>query len=134
MLFAVTPANAYTIDHVALLGFVAQPAGLVRTRGTRSTVNDVELAVLPAAVYTGYLAVSFAGRDTHRTRRRKRRTSVCFFLYNSPMYLYAPICAHKRCQRHPTTPVPIHRIHFVFLVSDGRWAFVRLPRAYSTIQ
>jgi hypothetical protein len=31
----------------------------------------------------------------HRTRRRKRRTSDCFFFCNSSTYLRAPICEFK---------------------------------------
>ena len=45
---AVTPADTDTVDNVALLGLVAEATGLVRTRGAGGTVNDVELAVLPA--------------------------------------------------------------------------------------
>ena len=45
---AVTPANPHTVDNVALLGLVAQSASLVRAGGTGSTVDDVQLAVLPA--------------------------------------------------------------------------------------
>lgn len=50
LLFPVTPPDANTVDNVSLLGLVTQPAGLVGARGTRCTVNDIELAVLPAAV------------------------------------------------------------------------------------
>jgi len=34
--------------------------------------------------------------NAHRTRRRNRRTSDCFFLYSSPIYLYAPISPYKK--------------------------------------
>ena len=34
--------------------------------------------------------------NAHRTRRRNRRTSDCFFLYSSPIYLYAPISPNKK--------------------------------------
>lgn len=47
-LLAVSTAHADTVDHVALLGLVAQAACLVWTRGTRGAVDDVELAVFPA--------------------------------------------------------------------------------------
>ena len=41
-----TPPDAHTVDNVALLGLVAQTAGLVRTRWAGSAVNDVQLAEL----------------------------------------------------------------------------------------
>jgi len=48
-LFTVTAADADTVDHIALLGLVSQTTGLVRARGTRSTMDDIQLAVLPAS-------------------------------------------------------------------------------------
>ena len=48
VLLAVTAADTDAVDHVALLGLVAKTTSLVRARGTRSTVDDVQLAVLPA--------------------------------------------------------------------------------------
>ena len=48
-LFPVSAAHAHTVDQVALLCFVAQAASLVRARGARGAVDDVELTVLPAA-------------------------------------------------------------------------------------
>ena len=50
LFLAVTPADTDTVDNVALLGLVAKTAGLVGARGTRSTVDDVQLAVLPATI------------------------------------------------------------------------------------
>ena len=81
---AVTPADTDAVDNIALLGLVAQSASLVRARGTGSTVDDVQLAVLPATIprlelqYIVHL--EFQHFATHRTRRRNRRTSDCFFL------------------------------------------------------
>ena len=49
MLLAVSTAHADTVDHVALLGLVTQTAGLVGARRTRGAVDNVQLAVLPAA-------------------------------------------------------------------------------------
>jgi len=49
VLLAVTPPHANTVDDIALLGLVAQAASFVGTRRARSAVNDVQLAVLPAA-------------------------------------------------------------------------------------
>lgn len=46
---AVTPADTDTVDNVALLGLVAETTSLVGARGTGSTVDDIQLAVLPAA-------------------------------------------------------------------------------------
>ena len=48
LLLAVTPPDTDTVDNVALLGLVAKTTSLVRARGARSTVDDVQLAVLPA--------------------------------------------------------------------------------------
>ena len=45
---AVAPADTDAVDNIALLGLVAKTTSLVRARGTRSTVDDVQLAVLPA--------------------------------------------------------------------------------------
>jgi len=41
VLFAVTPANADTVDNVSLLGLVPQPAGLVWARWARGPVDNV---------------------------------------------------------------------------------------------
>ena len=49
VLLAVTTTDTNTIDNVALLGLVAETAGLVGARGTRGSVDDLQLAVLPAA-------------------------------------------------------------------------------------
>lgn len=94
LFLAVTAADTDPVDHVALLGLVAQPAGLVGARGARRTVDDVQLAVLPAPAAQKIgkpVKRQILGRSTYRTRRRNRRTSDCFFLYSSPMYLYAPM-------------------------------------------
>jgi hypothetical protein len=47
-LLAVTTADTDTVDDEALLGPVAQAASLVRARRSGSSVNHVELTVLPA--------------------------------------------------------------------------------------
>lgn len=49
-LLAVTTAHTDTVDDEALLGPVAQAASLVRARRSGSSVNHVELTVLPAPV------------------------------------------------------------------------------------
>lgn len=38
-----------SVDHISLLGLVSETAGLVRSGGARSTVDSVQLSVLPAA-------------------------------------------------------------------------------------
>ena len=43
---AATAADTHAVDNVALLGLVTQAASLVRARGARSTVDDVELTEL----------------------------------------------------------------------------------------
>merc|ERR1719430_1369134 len=45
---ASTPPHGDTVDDVSLLGFVAQPACLVRPSWPGSTVHLSELAILPA--------------------------------------------------------------------------------------
>jgi hypothetical protein len=49
-LLAVTTANTDTIDDIALLGFVSETPGLVRSRWAGSTVDDVQLAIFPASI------------------------------------------------------------------------------------
>ena len=49
LLLAVAAADTDTVDNVALLGLVAETTSLVGARGTRGTVDDVQLTVLPAA-------------------------------------------------------------------------------------
>ena len=76
-----TAADTHTVDDIALLGLVSKAAGLVGAARARRAVDDVELAVLPAAASrlvsrTPILAI----QTTDRTRSRKRRTSDCFFL------------------------------------------------------
>jgi len=48
MLFAVTPPDTDTVNHITLLGLVTQSASLVRARRARSSVDDIQLAVFPA--------------------------------------------------------------------------------------
>lgn len=48
-LFAVTTTNADTVDNVALLGLVSQTTSLVRAGRARCTMNDFQLAILPAS-------------------------------------------------------------------------------------
>ena len=45
-LLAATTADADAVDNVALLGLVAEAAGLVEARGTRGAVDDVQLTKL----------------------------------------------------------------------------------------
>ena len=47
-LLAVTAADADAVDDVALLGLVAEAAGLVGARGAGRAVDDFQLAVFPA--------------------------------------------------------------------------------------
>jgi hypothetical protein len=47
--FAATATDTDAVDDIALLGLVAQATSLVRARGSGSAVDDVELAVFPAA-------------------------------------------------------------------------------------
>jgi hypothetical protein len=46
---AATTTNADTVDDISLLGLVAQTTGLVGARGTRSTVNDIQLSEFPTS-------------------------------------------------------------------------------------
>jgi len=41
VLLAVTPADADTVDNVSLFGFVSQPAGFVRARWARSSMDNI---------------------------------------------------------------------------------------------
>jgi multisubunit Na+/H+ antiporter MnhF subunit len=45
-LLAAAAANTHAVDDIALLGLVSQTTSLIRARGTRGTVNDVQLAEL----------------------------------------------------------------------------------------
>lgn len=45
-LLAATTTDADAIDDIALLGLVAETAGLVQTRGAGRAVNDVQLSEL----------------------------------------------------------------------------------------
>ena len=49
-LFTVTPPDTYTVDEVTLLSFVAKTTGLVGARRAGSTMDNIQLAVLPAPV------------------------------------------------------------------------------------
>ena len=112
MLLSITAAHAHAIDNVSLFCFVAKPPSLVRARRPRSPVDDIQLAVLPTTVPQPWSGIrqTTDRTATHRTRSRKRRTSDCFFLYNSPMYLYAPIlyCESVLAQCHPLLLRSIH--------------------------
>ena len=48
-LLPVSSSDSHSVDEVALLGLVAQSPSLVRSRGSRSSVDDGELSVLPAS-------------------------------------------------------------------------------------
>lgn len=45
-LLAATAADAHAVDDIALLGLVAETAGLVRAAGPRGAVDNVQLAEL----------------------------------------------------------------------------------------
>ena len=47
---AVAPADTDAVDDIALLGLVAKAASLVGARGAGCAVDNVQLAVLPAAI------------------------------------------------------------------------------------
>jgi hypothetical protein len=48
-LLATTAADSNSVDHIALLGLVAETTGLVWSRRAGSAVDDVQLSELPAA-------------------------------------------------------------------------------------
>jgi hypothetical protein len=50
LLLAVAPADTDAVDDIALLGLVAETAGLVGAGRARCTVDNIELAVLPSPV------------------------------------------------------------------------------------
>ena len=50
VLLAVTAADTDAVDHVALLGLVAEAASLVGARGAGCAVDNVQLAVFPATI------------------------------------------------------------------------------------
>lgn len=49
-LLAVTTADTHTVDHVALLGLVAETTGLIGARWAGRAVDNIQLAVLPAPI------------------------------------------------------------------------------------
>jgi hypothetical protein len=84
---AATTAHAHAVDHVALLGLVSEAAGLVRAGGAGRAVHDRQLAARgePSDRRMGWYKARRREYSTHRysqhrTRRRKRSTSDCFFL------------------------------------------------------
>jgi hypothetical protein len=46
---ATTTTDTDTVDDISLLGLVTQTTGLVGARGTRSTVNDIQLSEFPTS-------------------------------------------------------------------------------------
>jgi len=48
LFLAVTPPDTNTVDDISLLGLVSETASLIRARRTRCSVDNVQLAVLPA--------------------------------------------------------------------------------------
>jgi len=52
LLLAITTPDAYAVDDVALLRLVPQTTSLVGARRARGAVDNIQLAVLPAAVKT----------------------------------------------------------------------------------
>lgn len=87
---SVTTSHTDTVDHETLLGLVAETTGLVRSRWSRCSVNDVQLSMFPwislspkhvQTVKKGYLY------SQHRTRNKNRSTSDCFFFWSSSRYL-----------------------------------------------
>jgi hypothetical protein len=113
LLFAVASPDTNTVDNIALLGLVSHTARLVRSGRARSTVDHIKLTVLPAPVSRSLnQGPSAQSHYAYRTRRRKRRTSDCFFLYSSVTYLYAPMvdsAGHVSACRHRAMAKPIHR-------------------------
>lgn len=128
-LLAVTATNSDTVYNISLLGFVSKSACLIRSRWTRSTVDDVQLTVFPASDSNIKNKIITRNQSTNRTRRRKRRTSDCFFLYNSPIYLYAPILRLMKVTDHDyiVELSEINNIPFLEVVEvNSDYCFVRL--------
>lgn len=82
---ATTTSYADTVDNVSLLGLVSETASLVRAGRTRCAVDDIELTeLLHRSTLSKVHRVVSMGRifyrtSQQRTRRRKRRISLCFF-------------------------------------------------------
>jgi hypothetical protein len=73
---ATTTADANAVDDIALLGLVSKTAGLVRARGARGAVNNVQLTVL-------YYALSAKVQRVYSTDRADGCSKSLFFLFLS---------------------------------------------------
>ena len=107
MLLTITAAYAHTIDNVSLFCFVAKPPSLVGARRARSPVDDIQLAVLPAAVphpRLGYVQRQQVGRR-HTEREAGNEGHLTAFSCTTRQCT----CTHPSCRL--LDQCQLHAIH-----------------------
>ena len=90
MLLAVAAANAHAVDNVALLGLVSEATGFVRPRWARRAVNNVELAVFPAAEAIKHFAAQVALQNSPHAEEEAQYIRLLFLVELA----HVLVCAH----------------------------------------
>ena len=92
VLLAVTPAHTDTVDNVALLGLVAETTSLVGARGTRSTVDNVQLTVFPAPADLPFKHIDklFHSRNVPNAEQESEDIRLLLFVQLADIF----VCAH----------------------------------------
>ena len=95
---AVTPADTDTVDNVALLGLVAETTSLVGARGTRSTVDNVQLTGFPAPADLPFKHIDklFHSRNVPNAEQESEDIRLLLFVELANVFVCAHVAGWKR--------------------------------------
>ena len=98
LLLAVTPPDTDTVDNVALLGLVAETTSLVGARGTRSTVDYVQLTVFPAPADLPFKHIDklFHSRNVPNAEQESEDIRLLLFVELANVFVCAHVAGWKR--------------------------------------
>ena len=98
LLLAVTPPDTDTVDNVALLGLVAETTSLVGARGTRSTVDNVQLTVFPAPADLPFKHIDklFHSRNVPNAEQESEDIRLLLFVELANVFVCAHVAGWKR--------------------------------------
>ena len=98
VLLAVTATDTDTVDNIALLGLVAETTSLVGARGTRSTVDNVQLTVFPAPADLPFKHIDklFHSRNVPNAEQESEDIRLLLFVELANVFVCAHVAGWKR--------------------------------------
>lgn len=95
-LLAVTATNSDTVDDIALLGFISKSTRFVRTRWTRSSVDNVQLTIFPASDKLHKTSITKGrAQNIPNTQEESQDVRLLLFVEFSNIFVCAHLAANE---------------------------------------